>query len=185
MVGRGVSRVGRVVTEGGLGPPLPPGAGTPPPPLGGVLGLAPHPPERRRGRLGSLSVAGRGRAGHPGAAGRPGCRPAGEGVEPGGALESPGAAIARPGLTVALPHIWSGLVWPGSVWRPGQDQLMTEWKTNQSVLTASPGLHSLQPGSSQAGTVATDFKYLEVNQSVSLSRISSASDDSSIPSYVS
>ena len=47
-----------VVTEGRLGPPLPPGAGTGPPPLRGVLRLAPHPPERRRGRLGPLPVGG-------------------------------------------------------------------------------------------------------------------------------
>ena len=47
-----------VVTERGLGPSLPPGTLTPPPPLGGVLRLAPHPPERRRGRLGPLPVGG-------------------------------------------------------------------------------------------------------------------------------
>ena len=108
--GGGMGGGGGVVTERGLGPPLSPGTLTPPPPLCRVLWLAPHPPERRRGRLGSLPEVCRGSTGRqPGQPGQPGpaARPARERVEPPG----PRPALAR--LSVALPHaVWgqSGLV---------------------------------------------------------------------------
>ena len=132
LVGRGVSRVGRVVTEGGMSPPLSPGAGTGPPPVRGVLRLAPHPPERGRGGLGPLPVARRA----PGGAGRPAVP--GERVEPAGGARRlaavtsaavsistdhpPASSIPKTWLTVTLPHPEPSV----------QDQLRTS--TNQLLV---------------------------------------------------
>ena len=139
-LGRGQGRGGvglvrggaRVVTEGGMSPPLSPGAGTGPPPVRGVLRLAPHPPERGRGGLGPLPVA----RWAPGGAGRPAV--AGERVEPAGGArrlaavtsaavsistdQPPASSIPKTWLTVTLPHPEPSV----------QDQLRTS--TNQLLV---------------------------------------------------